>query len=551
MKLLSKPLFPLILFVLLHVFLININAAEWGDTYRILRGSEHIKELTYPEDEKRPPLFSALLATRPFTTDPIFYGRIVMFTLSICFFFIFSKLLDFFYSTQATISEEKTLALYLFALNPVLLYWSLRIYADVLFALFVLLNILLITKWKDSLATFQPKRVILLAVISVLAVYTRFEGYLLFGSMGFGLIFLSSLEGNIFTKTFSNLKNILVYVFSFCVLLVPYYIWRNPLTSSYFDETSNRAYDLNTLLIYILSLGFAFGFIFALFFLLTNRISNLKFLKTNPAITMFLISDLVLVLFWPAAIPRLFIPIIPLTIILLSSSIVNYFLVKAKSTKEVGEVKDPTSSTTVDFKLSSLYKIIRSNINLVLSLGFLFTLYVTGQYLYKLQFLVVQLEFFILILILNLILFVTLLFRWRDFFYITLLLSLFVWSFATIYVHKDIHKGIVQVTDLVSKEFCGKIAYNDVSSVSDWYLNTSPHALCTEGYYYDITEEKSLKKEKLIDKGTDYVLVTNEHNTDMEIDFDDTPYIVELFNVQYEINGKLFFTNFYKFEKDL
>ncbi|HOV97611.1 MAG TPA: hypothetical protein PLW49_01140, partial [bacterium] len=136
-----------LLFIVLHVALFNVNAAEWGDSYRILRASEYIRQGSYPSDEKRPPLFSALTAVRPNSVDPVVWGRVVVFIFSFLSLIVFDKL------TQIYIKNEKYrfVSLILFILNPVYLYWSIRVMADVPFSFFVLLTFYLLSKYYESL----------------------------------------------------------------------------------------------------------------------------------------------------------------------------------------------------------------------------------------------------------------------------------------------------------------------------------------------------------------------------------------------------------------
>ena len=79
-------------FLVIHLCLLNISSAAWGDSYRILRASEYIRQLSYPSDEKRPPLFSFILSIRPSQVDPILWGRIEMLVISSVAFFVFAKL---------------------------------------------------------------------------------------------------------------------------------------------------------------------------------------------------------------------------------------------------------------------------------------------------------------------------------------------------------------------------------------------------------------------------------------------------------------------------
>ncbi|MFZ2664606.1 MAG: glycosyltransferase family 39 protein, partial [Patescibacteria group bacterium] len=169
-------------FVLLHLFLFNINTAEWGDSYRILRASEFVRKGTYPSDEKRPPLFSMILAIGPYQVDAVMWGRGVVFVFSILTLFVFDKL------TSLFIKEEKykLISLIIFTLNPVYLYWSLRIMSDVPFSFFALLSFYFLAKWKDNLSIWKS---ILIGLICGLAVLTRFEGYILVVSVFLGILF--------------------------------------------------------------------------------------------------------------------------------------------------------------------------------------------------------------------------------------------------------------------------------------------------------------------------------------------------------------------------
>ena len=84
----------LALSILSHLFLINFNAAEWGDSYRILRAAQLSRTNFYPLDEKRPPLFSLIIANYPEGMDPLLFGRAVMSAvgiLSIIAFYFLAK----------------------------------------------------------------------------------------------------------------------------------------------------------------------------------------------------------------------------------------------------------------------------------------------------------------------------------------------------------------------------------------------------------------------------------------------------------------------------
>ncbi len=172
-KIISNKVWIIFLFYfVLHAVLLNVNYAEWGDSYRILRASEFIRQGTYPDDEKRVPLFSTILAVRPVGVDQILWGRFVMLGLSMLMMYVF-----FLFIKEFKFGERfEHLALWLFALNPVVLYWSLRIMADVPFTLLVLLVFYAYKKWENSLLWW---RLIILGGLLGLGVLTRFEGYIL------------------------------------------------------------------------------------------------------------------------------------------------------------------------------------------------------------------------------------------------------------------------------------------------------------------------------------------------------------------------------------
>ena len=94
MNFLRSKAFIYLIFLFLHFVLMNINVAEWGDSYRILRASEFIREGQYPENEKRQPLFSVFLALRPTNIDQVVWGRWAMLAISFVVLFAFDKLIS-------------------------------------------------------------------------------------------------------------------------------------------------------------------------------------------------------------------------------------------------------------------------------------------------------------------------------------------------------------------------------------------------------------------------------------------------------------------------
>lgn len=512
-------------FILLHLALFNINFAEWGDSYRILRASEFVRDsgfplgFDYPDDEKRPPLLSTVLAVRPANVDQVFWGRFVLLLISVAGFFVFARLFDL-VAQNLSLGEglrkrAKLVALLLFTLNPVYLYWSLRIYADVPLFLLILIAFYLFTLWRDRLDVVKS---IVLGVVVGLAVLTRFEGYLLFGAIGLGILFVYFRKNLHLSKKI--LTPLLSYVISFVLTVFPYVYSQNPFSSSYFGETSGREYDVRMFAVYLLSLLFAFGFTSAPYFLFGRRDALLKkggvvgdFFKQNVGVTAFIIVELLLILAWPAAIPRLFVAIIPLLIIPLGIAIAKAF-----------EKQD----TTVKIWHAAIL------------LGWL-AVYGVGQKLLHLEFLVSQRYVFFAVILLQLPMIYAVLTKKFRIFIIFLVVSTFIWSFFNIYMHRNIYKSIKQAAEYAQANLQGTIAHNDSGAVTNWYLNYKDKSAPNEGKYFDL--EKTVLSWKFLDSNNiDYWIITNEHNTSLDVDLKRRPYLSLVKEFAYEERGKSFFT---------
>jgi hypothetical protein len=526
MNLLQKTTFSRLLifsaFILLHILFFNINAAEWGDSYRILRASEFIKTGEYPADEKRPPLFSLLLSTSPNGVDQIFFGRIFMFAVSLVCLILFDKLAGLFIKDP----KYKNIALILYVLNPVIFYWSLRIYADVPLLLFVLLGFYFLTKWKNNI---KVGTALILGLIGGLSVLLRFEGYLLAFSLLIGIIFSEGFQ-NPFIKFKRNLSLGLSYLAGFAVFVLPYILWKNPFKSAYFEEPAGRAYNMEMVLSYFVSLLFLLGFTSALFFLFRSKKQVFGLLSQNTGILVFMVLELVLVLLWPAAIPRIFIPIVPFLIILTVFAIKQYF-----------EENPPKVSKN---QISGIL-VFLSVLAILLPLGRIFL---------KLQFLVIQKEFLVLVFLLQIPLILAIFKKNFKMFSLFLGISALIWMISPVILHKDIYLSVKNASEYTFYNVKGFVGYNDKSSVSDWYINNKNHSILANdglsGEYYQIESNKNINYAKVLSQGYDYLLLTNEHNTSTELDIDKRPYLEVIKEFRYNINGTEFFTMLLKVNKE-
>lgn len=514
-------------FIVLHVFLFNINATEWGDSYSLLRSAESLKVGFYPEKEKRPPLFSLFLATRPSNIDPILWGRGVVFVFSILSFIFFDKLI----SQYTKNKKSQKFALLLFTLNPVYLYWSIRVMSDVPFSFFAILIFYLLSRWKETL---DIDRSILLGVLAALAILTRFEGYILFFSLLVGVAFLNSElklstfnPKTLFVSLWHKLRFLVPLGLTTLLIILPYWLFRSPLDSKYFGEQEYRKFDWNVIWVYFSSLFFVLGFLPFFYFIFKNIFSykktsaTLHFIRTNAGMASFLLLEMILILWWPAAVPRLFSTIIPFLVVIL---VLSY----------------------EEFKLTDSRLGVYDYVALVSLLVFLGV----TQYFLKLQFLVSSQWAFIFIFILQIIILLFLILRKEKMFLIFSFVSLFVWAFSTIWIHRFVYISLKEASLYAAKNLTGYIIYNDSSGTSDWYLNRSGLNKNSHAGRYDVLILDDISYRRLSKKDPSYILLTNENNTDMYFGIEKRPYLTLIKEFRYNIGGKIFFTDVLKFNKE-
>lgn len=519
----NLELFSFILFIIVHIVLFNFNSAEWGDSYRILRASEFIRDGSYPSDEKRPPLFSAVLALRPFSLDAVIWGRMVLFIFSTLSFLLFYKLVK----TYVKKEKYRFFALILFIFNPVYLYWSIRIMADVPFSFFVLLFFYIVAKW-DDLNFFK---ISLLGFVCGLSILTRFEGYLLLGS---GIILLLFQKEdlfkdkikikNILSVFFRNFKKVIPLLLTTLLVISPWLLYRNPLKSKYFDEAEKRVYDLKMVWTYLTSLIYVLGFTSAMSFIIIKFRIVKDFLLKNIGIFSFILFELVLILLWPAAIPRLFVPLIPFFILILVMSVESY-------------ISDNGLNLTPP--------------RIIFIISILLTFfYLISQYYLKLQFLVLGYKMLAVIFLVQIISLIFLFTRKNTAYLIVIVLSTVLWSFYAINMHRHIFKTITEASKYASDNLTGKIAYNDISAIPDWYLNVSNSKSENSGIHMLFEDNVNLKFNKLKDEEVDYLILSNEHNPNVSVNLEKRKYLQLIQEFSYNVNGTVFFAKIIRFNQD-
>lgn len=511
-----------LIFILVHIGIFNINTAEWGDSYRILRASEFIRSGSYPIDEKRPPLFSGVLSARPEFVDAVLWGRVVMLVFSLLSFYVFDKLIKI----QIKDTKVRVLSLLLFTFNPVYLYWSIRIMADVPFSFFVLLVFYLISKWKEL----DYKKTAILGFLSGLSILTRFEGYLLLVSVFVAVIFHGRKIDfkklgikNVFEDFLQALPKLTVLGLTTLFTLLPWLLYRNPLDSKYFEETSRRTYDLKMVWIYFSSLLYIFGFTSAFYFIFKKFEIALEYFRKNLGIATFFILELILILLWPAAIPRLFVPLIPFFVIILSLCMDDLI-------SKYSKTKIPK---------------FRYIFTLLLLLGF----YVLSQYFLKLQFLMpVKFLFGVIVLIQMCSVFLLYVGKLRWWVGAIIFSSIF-WSLSVIYIHKDIYTAIRSAAIYSRDNLKGKIVSNDTTTIMDWYLNYSPTAINNQALKMDLQNEDDLTYGELLRNEVSYVVTTNEDGIGFDYGIEKLDYLKLIKSFRYNIGDTEFFANVFKFER--
>ena len=490
------------LILLARILLININSAEWGDSYRILRASNFVQQFSYPGDEKRPPLFSILLAVRPSSIDAILWGRLVMLGISFLALFVFYKLTQKLLATRS----QRFLAVALLALNPVYLYWSLRIYADIPFSLLVLVCFYFFEVWREKLVDEGKASMLypaLMGLICGLGILTRFEGYLLTLATLVGIAVIGRDKGR--SNRSNPVRTVLPFITTISIIAIPWLLYRNPLTSSYFEESAGRKYNLEMFLTYLISYIFVLGIIPAGAFI-SIRLPSV--FKKYPHIVAFVLLESLLILAWPAAVPRLFVPIIPFLILALVSSWHNS--------------RENSTATIQEVGIASI----------ILSV-----VYIITQNHLRLQFLGSHTLVFIFVSTISVVGVVAIFLNQRKLFIVTAILSMLALSASTIYLHKNIYRSIKEISVFSLREVAGngeKIIHNDTASIVNWYLPQST--------YKNLDNKKYLTQAYLQENNIEYIILTNEFNPNLEIDLKKRPYLALIKEAKHTLGGKMFFT---------
>lgn len=505
----QKILIFLIFYCIFRILIININNSEWGDSYRILRATDFLEIGTYPEDEKRPPFFSYLLSFN-FVSDYILSSRIWMLIISLLTVWLFYLVLK---EVLPNIDDKlKIFAVMFFALNPLFLYWSIRIYADTLFLLFSLVSIYIYYKY---LNTNKYLYLLIIPFILNISILTRFEGYLLLAST-FGAAFFQ----------FKNIQSRLILysltsiLFLFIISNPETFYYQNPLTSSYVDEAVSREIGVNEVLNFISQLFFILGSILSVYLFAFSVRDNLVFLRNNLIISFLLFLQLALAAYWFAAVPRLFLTAVPFLIFLFVVSL-NKFI----------------KTYSGDLNLKNIKKFIsKDKFGIIIPL-LLVSFYLLSQFNLRLPFLLNKKTYIFTIVAVSLLaLFLLLRRKFSAFMLVSVILSAS-WGIMFISLEKDVFKVLNKAVMFLSSEKNPEdiVLTNDVSGMTRYYLKDSLK------FSNRLNSGSNPIKEDDLD-GAKYVLVTNEHNVDLSFTPAKYPFLEVIGEFRETLYGREFFT---------
>lgn len=502
-------------FLVLRILLFNINVAEWGDSYDFLRIAEHLTYGQYPLDAKRLPIFPLLIAVGMPFMDAVIWAKIVVLLASAGCLFLTYKLTKRLFPN---LSESLLLVTcFLLLFSPIFLYWSFRVVAEPVFAFWVLLAFnLYYTNWHESRREFT--RMISLGAVSGLAAMTRYEGFLLFGAIGLGLLIGKIRKVSGVRRVGEFLKKgklaavgcqlsavlcpIILYSLFFILIISPWFIrnylafgkiFHTPYTSDPAGFIKGAYYRWQWLFYTLFMFGFPFGFYALLCGLWEKRQRWFRYLP----LYLFISSSLLLFFVWyPRA--RFYLYLIPLFL--------PFVVVGLQKISNFGNWKH---------SLVVLAPLI---------------LYFVGVWKFHFYFLgpgkVVKATVLGVGLLAGLVILIplaklarekagllkipqSLALGNRQRLVSLALVSEIAVSFGVISNHRLIYSSVYQATHdpLIAAK---KVAYYDETGVTAWYLRKN-------GVYYDQDLSTAEQLDWLTDRQVNYVLWTNEHNEGAEL----------------------------------
>lgn len=425
-----------------------LNPTEVGDSYRFLNAGEYISRLSYPNFEKRLPLFPFILSFGVRFIDPIIWGRFVAQAISF-------GVLIFTYKIGSTLLKSKNkafLAVVLTAFSPLFFYGTSRVLSEGLFSLLILISFWFYLK--------KERNYFIIGALCGLCFLTRYEGAILALSYGIDLLLRKDL------KSILKMAVGFLLVSAFWVVRTVH-LYAGAGNFEYASEPFGFSYNPKSTLVIVSSFLFLFGNLFISPVLIINSIKYL-FANYRP-IVIYVFLSILFFFFWIAAMPRLFTYLIPI------------------------------------FSIFVLHTLQFENVNrkkLVLFFVFLAFQFLIFRFIYRYHFLVLGKEFFVLFIAVSTLSFLAILLRRQSIALVLIVISSIVASLSYTYHYRNIYQTVFKACVML-KDFNGKIAYSDETGVSSWYLKNK------DTLYFDSTSvEESV--EYLRSQNVKWALVTNE-----------------------------------------
>ncbi len=487
-KLSRNFLLILAFYLLARILLINLNYTEWGDTFRMVRGSEFLANFDWPWDEKRWPFYSVVLIPGILFGQPILFGRVIGILISlltlIYIYFFYKKLV-----TDIDGSEpDDTHAVFstlLVASSSVFAYWSFRVMADPLFTLMI---VVFAYHFLQEFQRYIPRFTVnkgLLSLVLLIITMTRLEGLFMLSGV---LLFL------FVTK---RLRDLILFIVPQLLVYVPWtfyakFLYPGQVENDYFKEAEGFVFNLerftyfSTYTIYLLVIPVFVFFIFwgaRQIYLNANVRNNLgKYLPYLP-LSLFILQELLIGFIWTPSLPRIYMPIIPFIVMIGTYGMFKFF------------AEDFSSKARMKYCFVTIL---------------LTAIFAGLQGSQKLYFLGASKPMFFIIIGVSVLISILMLIknRWSIRLIMISLLTLNILvSSVVIYNQKDVYKSVKQGLEYLAKTE-GVVAYADETGNSSWYLRNRSYYLPPDTVMSNFDEQYDILKQNNVK----YVLLTDEFN---------------------------------------
>jgi 4-amino-4-deoxy-L-arabinose transferase-like glycosyltransferase len=458
----------LFFYIVVKIFLINVNFAEVGDSNNFLLLADQISKGIFPIFTNRLPFYPLLLAVGIRFLDGYLWGRILSLLFSVGSIVVLYKLAIALFKKR----EIAVLACLFTTLNPIFSNHSMRVYSEVLLLLLVLSSFYFFYRENSKLDF------LVVGFITILAAMTRFEGFILFPVFFISYAVLRKWRKLIYYSAFT---------LSFFAAVLCFIYFKSGVFPSRFLEgllLVFRPREYNLVPTYLTHLLFISGFPALIYFEVFGFSYLFRSFKKFAPLILYLGIELLLIYkTHPGA--RYFYVLVPIFSLVIASSIVQDFF-KNKLVFLVVNVVSITLFVYLALTVKPFFvfgTIYSSLITLILSLAVLliYLLYKQprGSRIVK-----------------NLVIAIV-------------LISLFNLSSSIIWYRRYDYYTIAQASRYLANK-SEKVAYFDESGVSAWFLRKN-------GVYFNEDLSDTDQLSWLKKNNVKYAIYTNEYNENGEL----------------------------------